>query len=166
MSYIRTVSETWKPILAYSAWASSIGSLVNTVASKIITDVFDLSDVSVDEAERIATLISEVIKMDDLFIRQPDGNAVNDRDNGTNGENADTIPMTAQFADKWLKLKYLSEVLQSNLNDIKYFWFEGELSLYFSKEEVIDLIGLSFENNAHVRQAIKEIKDKPLPEVE
>lgn len=136
------------------------------MASKIIVDIFDLSDVSVDEAERLATLISEVIKLDDLFIPQSDSNTLNARDNGTNGENAEPLPMTAQFADKWMKLNYLSEVFQSNLKDIKYFWFEGELSLYFSKEEVIDLIGLSFENNAHVRQAIKDIKDRPLPEFE
>ena len=73
--------------------------------------------------------------------------------------------MTAQFADKWMKLKFLSEVLQSNLSDIKYFWFESDLSIYFSAAEVVDLIGLSFENNANVRQAIKEIKDRPRPVV-
>jgi centromere/kinetochore protein ZW10 len=157
------VAASWKPILAYSAWASSVGSLVNTLASKIISDIFDLNDVSVDEAERLAALISEVIKLDDLFIRQPDPKA---RDNGTNGEDAEPIPMTAQFADKWMKLKYLSEVLQSNLSDIKYYWFQSELSLYFTAEEVVELIGLSFENNANVRQAIREIRERPRPMVQ
>lgn len=163
MKHIQTVAASWKPILAYSAWASSVGSLVNALASKIITDVFDLNDVSVDEAERLATLIAEVIKLDDLFIRNHDPKPGG---NGTNGDNTEPIPMTAQFADKWMKLKFLSEVLQSNLNDIKYFWFESDLSLYFTAEEVVELIGLSFENNANARQAIKEIKERPRPRVE
>jgi centromere/kinetochore protein ZW10 len=163
VKHIRTTAAAWKPILAYSAWASSVGSIVNTVASKLITDVFDLNDVSVDEAERLATIISEVIKLDDLFIRHPDLKA---RNNGTNGDNAEPIPMTAQFADKWMKLKFLSEVLQSNLTDIKFYWFESDLSLYFTAEEVVELIGLSFENNANVRQAIREIKERPRPTVE
>jgi protein transport protein DSL1/ZW10 len=74
--------------------------------------------------------------------------------------------MTAQFADKWMKLKFLSEVLQSNLSDIKFYWFDSELSLYFSADEVVELIGLSFENNANVRQAIREIRERPRPMVQ
>lgn len=158
------MAASWKPILAYSAWASSVGSLVNSVASKIIADVFDLNDVSVDEAERLATLISSVIELDDLFLPPTDPKAQKDPHNGTNG-GEDPIPMTAQFADKWMKLKFLSEVLQSNLSDIKYFWFESDLSIYFSADEVVELIGLSFENNANVRQAVKEIKERPQPRV-
>lgn len=163
VTHIRTVAAAWKPILAYSAWASSVGSLVNAVASKLITDVFDLNDVSVDEAERIATIIAKVTKFDDLFIPPSDPQG---RNNSTNGEYTEPVPMTARFADKWMKLQFLSEVLQSNLNDIKFFWFESDLSLYFTAEEVVELIGLSFENNANVRQAKREIKERPRPRVE
>jgi centromere/kinetochore protein ZW10 len=162
VKHIRTAAASWKPILAYSAWASSVGALVNGVASKIITDVFDLNDVSVDEAERLATLISRVLELDDLFLPPTDPKSQIQGNNGTNGE-GEPIPMTAQFADKWMKLNYLSEVLQSNLRDINWFWFNGELSIYFSADEVVELIGLSFENNANVRQAIREIRERPRP---
>ena len=145
----------WKQILPISALTSATGSLVNAVATKLINDVFDLSDMGVDEAERTARLIAKVTELDDLFIREPE--------KGGNQNGEDRVPMTAQFADKWMKMKFLSEVLQSNLKDIKFFWFESDLSLYFTKEEVVDLINLSFENNASVRQAIKEILQKPLP---
>lgn len=71
--------------------------------------------------------------------------------------------MTAQFADRWFKMKYLGQILSSNLNDMHYLWFESELSLYFTAEEVVDLIELSFESNARARNEIKQIRDNPHP---
>jgi centromere/kinetochore protein ZW10 len=164
LRHIRTVAASWEPILGYSVWASAVGSLVNTVAAKIISDIFDLDDVSVDGAARLASLISEVIKLDDLFL--PSTHPRSKRSNEDSEDIPDLVPMTARFADKWMKLKFLSEVLQSNLSDVKYFWFESDLSLYFTADEVVELIGLSFENNANVRQAKREIKERPRPRVE
>jgi centromere/kinetochore protein ZW10 len=77
-----------------------------------------------------------------------------------------TAPLTARFADKWLKMQYLGEVLQSNLANIRFLWFESGLSLEFTKEEVIDLIMLSFENNLQVRGLIKEIKESEIREMD
>jgi centromere/kinetochore protein ZW10 len=62
-----------------------------------------------------------------------------------------------------MKMKFLSEVLQSNLKDVKFLWFESDLSIYFTAEEVVDLINLSFESNTAVRQAIREIRESPNP---
>jgi centromere/kinetochore protein ZW10 len=163
VNYIRELAATWKPILAYSAWASSIGSLVNTVAIKMINDVFELGDIGVDEAEQLATLISSVESLDDLFLPQTDPKAPTP--DAANGD-SEPVPMTAQFADRWMKLKYLSEVLQSDLASIKYFWFKSHLSLYFTADEVVELIRLSFANNAAVRQLVKEIEGQPHPTIE
>jgi centromere/kinetochore protein ZW10 len=118
--------------------------------------VFDLTDISVDEAERAATLLTRVEQLDDLFIRKAEKGQ-------RNGTEEDDIPLTSQFADKWMKMKFLSEVLQSNLKDVKFLWFESDLSLYFTAEEVVDLINLSFESNTVVRQAIREIRENPNP---
>jgi protein transport protein DSL1/ZW10 len=151
--HIRSQAALWEKILPYSAWASATGSLVNAVATKLISDVFDLSDMSVDEAERAATLISRIELLDHLFIPK--------NENGQPSE--DETPLTSQFADKWMKMKFLSEVLQSNLKDVKFLWFESHLSFYFTAEEVVDLINLSFESNTGVRAAIREIRDSPRP---
>lgn len=40
-------------------------------------------------------------------------------------------------------------------------WVKNGLSLYFTTEEVVCLIYLSFESNAGARQAIMEIREKP-----
>ncbi|QSZ29804.1 hypothetical protein DSL72_004322 [Monilinia vaccinii-corymbosi] len=143
ISHIKQQSASWKEILPYSTWTSAVGTLVNTVATKIINDVFDLTDLGVDEAERIALLIQQVNELDSLFKTNEIGT----------------------YADNWLKMQFLSEVLQSNLKDIRFLWFESHLSLYFSKDEVRDLIELSFEDNPNSRSLIKDIKEKPLPDV-
>ena len=159
-SHIREQAALWEKILPYSAWASATGSLVNAVATKLISDIFDLTDMSVDEAERAATLISGVEALDLLFIRKSTTSSLGRPTNST--EDAE-IPLTSQFADKWMKMKFLSEVLQSNLKDVKFLWFESDLSLYFEAGEVVELINLSFESNTGVRQAIREIRENPHP---
>ncbi|PMD15693.1 centromere/kinetochore protein-like protein zw10 [Hyaloscypha hepaticicola] len=152
ISHIRTQAALWEKILPYSAWASATGSLVNAVATKLVSDIFDLTDLSVDEAERAATLLSRVELLDGLFIPK-----------SQNGQPTKKTALTPQFADKWMKMRLLTEVLQSNLVEVKYLWFESELSFDFTAEEVVDLINLSFESNAGVRAAIREIRENPYP---
>ena len=52
------------------------------------------------------------------------------------------------------------------MKDVKFLWFESDLSLYFTVEEVVDLVHLSFEKNAAVRQAVREIRENPRPREE
>ncbi|CZS94014.1 uncharacterized protein RAG0_04056 [Rhynchosporium agropyri] len=179
IKHIRTTATLWYKILPYSAWASATGSLVNAVATKLISDVFDLTDISVDEAERTATVLSHVETLDDLFL--PKHNPANAKshngtlrsrsystieldlsDRGGGGEDGE-VPLTSQFADKWMKMKFLSEVLQSNLKDVRFLWFESDLSLYFTVDEVVELVGLSFERNLAVRGLLKDIRENPYP---
>lgn len=149
ISYVRTTAASWSKILAKSAWSQAVGSLVNTVASKVVSDVMDLAGIGQDDAYNIANLIARIAELDDLFL--PPGA----------GKNA--IPSTSEYASSWLRLKYLSEVLQSNLQDVKFLWMESELSLYFTVDEVVDLIGLSFVDNARTREVVREIQGRPRP---
>ncbi|EEU44890.1 uncharacterized protein NECHADRAFT_96404 [Fusarium vanettenii 77-13-4] len=153
---IRTMAVVWKPILARSVLTQALGSLAEALATKLITDVLEMPSIGQDEAYSIAKLIATATELDDLFL--PSSLS------GTSSDNAeDEVPQTAQFAPSWLRLKYLSEVLQSNLNEVRYLWFESELSLYFSASEVVDLIEASFEANPRTRETIREIQSKPAP---
>lgn len=136
-------------MLSKSAWAQATGALLSAVAKKIILDVEDLSSLGADEAYRVANLISKIVKLDSLFLPET--------------KDQSHVPVTSQYAPNWLKLHFLSEVLQSDLRDVKYLWFESDLSLYFTAEEVVDLIELSFENNFRTREAITNIRDNPEP---
>ncbi|KAL6902458.1 hypothetical protein GGI43DRAFT_340097 [Trichoderma evansii] len=148
---IRSVAATWEPILRRSVWSQAVGSLADSLASRIISDVLEMSSIGQEEAFSIAQLIALATELDDLFI--PSKLA------GT-APVADEMPTTAQYAPSWLRLKYLGEVLQSNLNEVKFLWCDSELSLYFTVDEVIDLIHASFEDNARTRGTIKEISAK------
>ncbi|CCU77089.1 zw10/centromere/kinetochore protein zw10 [Blumeria hordei DH14] len=155
--HIRQQAALWDNILPPSARNSATGSLINTIATKLISDVFDMPDIGVDEAEHIATTLSKVEELDDLFLVSE----ILDMPEIVPYESP--IPQTSQFADQWMRMKFLSEVLQSNLKDIKFLWFESDLSLYFCADEIIELVRLSFQMNAGVRQLIKEIEDSPRP---
>ncbi|KAK0635298.1 hypothetical protein B0T17DRAFT_515873 [Bombardia bombarda] len=155
---VRAIAIAWEGILARSAWQQAVGSLADAVATKMIGDVMDLPSIGQDEAYNIANLIATVTGLDDLFL--PSRFSQQQQQQAQQG---DEIPTTAQYAPSWLRLKYLSEVLQSNLKDVRYLWVESELSLYYTAEEVVDLINLSFEDNPRTREVIREIKQKPRP---
>ncbi|KFY26992.1 hypothetical protein V493_03754 [Pseudogymnoascus sp. VKM F-4281 (FW-2241)] len=153
VAHIRTLATQWRTILSESAWSQAVGALLSTVARKMIRDVTDLTVLGADEAFRIASLIALVTKLDDLFT--PEG-ADEDPENPP-------VPTTSHYAAFWLKLHFLSEVLQSNLRDLMFLWSKSDLSLYFGAEEVVDLIELSFETNRRTREAIAEIRSEPFP---
>ncbi|KAM3458927.1 hypothetical protein MY3296_000074 [Beauveria thailandica] len=148
---IRTMASTWETILARSVWSQAIGSLVDTLATRLISDVLEMSSIGQDEAYNIAKLISAATELDDLFLPSKLSDTA---------RTEDEVPATAQYAPSWLRLKYLGEVLQSNLNEVKYLWCDSELSLYFTVDEVVDLIKASFEENARTRDTIREIRAK------
>ncbi|KAI1415337.1 hypothetical protein F5Y13DRAFT_178306 [Hypoxylon sp. FL1857] len=149
IAHVRALAAMWSTILAKSAWSQAVGSLVDTIAAKLVADVMDLAGIGQDEAYNIASLIARITELDDLFL-PPDAPK-------------DTVPATAEYASSWLRLKYLSEVLQSNLQDVRYLWMESELSLYFTVDEVIELIRLSFVDNARTREVVREIEANPQP---
>jgi centromere/kinetochore protein ZW10 len=169
VAHIRGLSKEWKGILSRSAWAQAIGSLLYSLANKIILDVMDLPALGADEAYRVAGLIAGVVKLDDLFLPslfEEDLTAAEAEANSvakSKSSEEEEVPMTSQYVSNWLKLNFLSEVLQSDLKDLKYLWFESDLSLYFTAQEIVDLIELSFEMNHRTRDAIREIQGNKTP---
>lgn len=159
---VRTLATTWEGILARSVWYQAVGSLVDAISLKIISDVMEAPSVSQDDAYNIAKLIASVTELDDLFL--PSRAVGPGRGRADEAENE--APQTMAYAPSWMRLKYLSEVLQSNLRDVRFLWLESELSLFFAVGEVVDLINLSFEDNARTREVIREITGNPHPRQE
>ncbi|KAG9250246.1 uncharacterized protein F5Z01DRAFT_378227 [Emericellopsis atlantica] len=151
---IRDMASTWERILMRSVWLQAVGSLTESLATKLITDVLEMSDIGASDSYSIAKAISTATELDDLFLPS--------RLFGT-PSSAEEVPTTAEFAPSWLRLKFLSEVLQSNLKDVRFLWLESDLSLYFTLNEVVDLIEASFEANPQRRETIREIQSHPSP---
>lgn len=148
VTLIMAAAESWKLILSKAAWAQAVGSLISTVARKIILDVQDLPSLSTQETTQIADLIAKLDELNSLFVPENDKYGV---------------PTTAQWTPGWLKLQFLSQMLQSNLKEIVYMWQESDLSVYFEAKDVLDLIELSFEPSERRREAMFNIKSSPKP---
>jgi centromere/kinetochore protein ZW10 len=169
ITHILKTSPLWKGILPLSAWASAIGALVNAVAKKIIADVFDRDDLGADETTNITELITKVSSLNDLFVFEPA--APNGRKNSLtlksrkpslDGAMPVGPTLTHRFADKWMKMCMLGEVLDANLMKIEDLWFRDELSLDFNRDEVVDLIKMCFEDNTQARALCRKIQLGPI----
>ena len=147
---LREVHRQWKPVLSRSALLQSIGSLLSTVINKIILDIEDMSDISEPESQHLTSFCERISALEDLFL--PDQPAELDI------QAEAPMPRTAVYTPHWLKFRYLANILESSLVDIKYLWTEAELSLEFSADEVIDLIEALFADSEHRRRAIGEIR--------
>jgi centromere/kinetochore protein ZW10 len=72
-----------------------------------------------------------------------------------NGEKRSLVHV---YTPGWLRFRYLGEVLEASLADIKFLWLEGELSFEFEVEEIIELIEALFAESEHRRAAIRELR--------
>lgn len=143
---LRTVAAEWKPILSHSALLQSMGSLLSTVANKILIDVLDLGDISEAESTRLRELCDKIATLSDLFTEQ------------SGAEDAQKSDMTAIYTPDWFRFQYLGEILEGNLADIRYMWQEEGLKLEFQAGEVIELVEALFADSDRRRQAIAEIR--------
>ncbi|OAP55748.1 hypothetical protein AYL99_09900 [Fonsecaea erecta] len=150
---IRTLHRDWKPILSTSALMQSIGSLVTMVITKVISSIEEMDDISEPESRRLTAFCQQIASLEDLFLSTPPAAANPDQPHGD-----PPIPMVAVYVSNWLRFQYLINILESSLVDIKYLWTEGELSLEFSADEVVDLIKALFAESAHRRTAIAAIR--------
>ena len=146
---LRTLYAQWKPILSTSALMQSLGSLVTMVISKVISSIEEMDDISESESQRLTAFCQQIATLEDLFLCTPPTSSTADQG---------VVPMAAVYVANWLRFQYLINILESSLVDIKFLWTEGELSLEFSADEVVDLIKALFAESAHRRGAIAAIK--------
>ncbi|QIW96852.1 hypothetical protein AMS68_002370 [Peltaster fructicola] len=141
---LHDVHREWKSILGHNALLQSLGQLLSGVTGKMITDIEDLGDIGEADSRELKGLCERLSVVKALFAQQQ-----------ADGELRD---MTFIYCPNWLKFQYLAEILESSLADIKYLWNDGELSLEFSSEEVIDLIKALFAESEHRRKLIGDLR--------
>jgi protein transport protein DSL1/ZW10 len=147
---IRDLNAEWKGVLMRSALLQTLGSLLSTVTERILVDVEDLGDISEAQSQKLVELCKKVSELENLFLNDPSpGQAL---------DVIEVVPETGLYCRNWFKFQYLSTILEGSLADIKYMWSEGELSLEFGAEEVVDLIEALFSDSEHRRRAIGEIR--------
>lgn len=151
---LRTLYRQWKDVLSHSALLQSLGSLLSSITNKVIVDIEDMSDISEPESQQLTAYCNRIATLEDLF--SPEEQALNPEQN----TEQKSIPLTAVYAPHWLKFRYLANILESSLIDIKYLWTEGELGLEFDTEELVDLVVALFADSPHRRTAVAEIRGR------
>ena len=151
---LRYLNQEWKGVLSHSVLLQSLGSLLSTITNKLIVDIEDMSDISEPESQQLAAYCNRITALEDLFLPSRDASSAG----GT--ERQAHMPLTALYAPHWFKFRYLANILESSLIDIKYLWTEGELGLEFDTEELVDLILALFADSPHRRNAIAEIRGR------
>lgn len=141
---ISDVKRQWQNVLSQSALLQSLGSLVSTALTKFINDVEDMSDIAEEESKKLHSYCVSLATLAQHFQSTDD-----------NGEIRDMVSI---YTPNWFKFQYLSEILDSSLADIKYFWTDGGLRLELEGEEVVGLIEALFAPSDHRRRAIAEIR--------
>lgn len=141
---IGDVKRQWQNILSHSALLQSLGSLVSAVLTKFVNDVEEMSDIAEDESRKLHGYCVSLATLAQYFQARDD-----------NGETQDMVSI---YTPNWFKFQYLSEILDSSLADIKYFWTDGELKLEMEADEVVSLIEALFAPSDHRRRAISEIR--------
>ncbi|KAH9878505.1 hypothetical protein IAQ61_001777 [Plenodomus lingam] len=141
---ISEVKRQWQNILSHSALLQSLGSLVSATLTKFINDVEEMSDIAEDESRKLHSCCVSLASLSQHFQTQDDS--------------GETREMVSIYTPAWFKFQYLSEILDSSLADIKYFWTDGELKLEMEAEEVVGLIEALFAPSDHRRRAIAEIR--------
>ena len=153
---LRELDKQWRSVLSHSALLQSLGSLLSTVTNKIIIDIEEMSDISEPESQQLTTYCNRIAALEDLFLPTKE-QAPNINPTAGNDEQ-EPIPLTALYVPHWLKFRYLANILESSLVDIKYLWTEGELGLEFDTDELVDLIKALFADSPHRRNAVAEIR--------
>lgn len=141
---IEDVRRQWQDVLSHGALLQSLGSLVSTALTKFLNDVEDMSDIAEDESKKLHGYCVSLATLAQQF--------------QTDGGHGELRDMASIYIPNWFKFQYLSEILDSTLADIKYFWTDGELKLEMEAEEVVSLIEALFAPSDHRRRAIAEIR--------
>lgn len=154
---LRAAHARWRPVLSRSALLQSVGSLLATVVEKMIVDVEDMADISERESQALAGYCARISRLEDLFLPEEEEEGKGEGE-GEGEEQERPFSLVAGYTPHWFKFQYLANVIESSLVDIKFLWTQGELSLEFEAEEVVDLIEALFADSEHRRRAIAEIR--------
>ncbi|EPS43053.1 hypothetical protein H072_2917 [Dactylellina haptotyla CBS 200.50] len=140
---LQGIEMQWRDTLSRSALSQSLGSLLNTIIRKFISDVEDLGDISADASAKLSSYVTDIGRLESLF-RMPD-------------QPKDALPMTAVYCEQWLKFQYLGNILDSSMAEIMDLWRDGAL-VDFETDELMDLIRALFADGEKRSQVLDELR--------
>lgn len=147
---LKRLGKVWQDVLPVNIFCKSMGTLLNTAISEMISKIMMLVDISTEDGERLHTLCQTIIEEGSLvFTPLPDENK--------NRKYQEEVPV---YVKKWMTFKELSVVLHASLQEIVDRWAEGKgpLAQEFSSNEMKSLIRALFQNTERRAIALTKIK--------
>uniref|UniRef100_A0AAR2M0K5 Centromere/kinetochore protein zw10 homolog n=1 Tax=Pygocentrus nattereri TaxID=42514 RepID=A0AAR2M0K5_PYGNA len=147
---LKRLGKVWQDVLPVNIYCKSMGTLLNTAISELITKIMMLEDISTEDGERLHTLCQTILEEGPLvFTPLPEENK--------NKKYQEEVPV---YVKKWLTFKELSIVLHASLQEIVDRWAEGKgpLAQEFSSSEMKSLIRALFQNTDRRAIALTKIK--------
>ncbi|KAK8844568.1 hypothetical protein IAR55_006415 [Kwoniella newhampshirensis] len=124
---LESLSRVTKPVLPRSKRLEMLEYLVTAFITRISEDILSLDDITEVESNRLTELLRLVYPLENLFSDDGKGSIVG-------------------HVRGWLKLCYISEVLQANLVDITYLLDQGAL-VDFTVPELTSLVRALFASS-------------------
>uniref|UniRef100_A0A4W4EB59 Centromere/kinetochore protein zw10 homolog n=1 Tax=Electrophorus electricus TaxID=8005 RepID=A0A4W4EB59_ELEEL len=147
---LKRLGKVWQDVLPVNIYCKSMGTLLNTAISELMTKIMMLEDISTEDGERLHTLCQTIIEEGPLvFTPWPEETK--------NKKYQEEVPI---YVKKWMTFKELSIVLQASLQEIVDRWAEGKgpLAQEFSSNEMKSLIRALFQNTDRRALALNKIK--------
>ncbi|XP_026989883.2 centromere/kinetochore protein zw10 homolog [Tachysurus fulvidraco] len=147
---LKRLGKVWQDVLPVNIYCKSMGTLLNTAISELISKIKMLEDISTEDGERLHTLCQTIIEEGPLvFTPLPE--------ESKNRKYQEEVPV---YVKKWMTFKELSIVLQASLQEIVDRWAEGKgpLAQEFSSNEMKSLIRALFQNTDRRAVALTKIK--------
>ncbi|KAG5517832.1 hypothetical protein PMAC_000286 [Pneumocystis sp. 'macacae'] len=135
------LSELWRQILSREALFESIGQLLESAVSYIITAIKNISDISEEESKQLSKLCNQFAQVEDIFVTKKQ-----------------ELPITPTYVPSWLKFRYLAEILEASMHDVMYLYNSGAL-IDFEKEEIISLLKTLFAETPCRTENISKIRN-------
>lgn len=147
---VRLLEDKWRGVLSQRALWTVLGSLLATVCGKVLSDVGDMSDISDPESRKLAGLMGEVARLEDLFLPPPP----------PGGEEGSAVPCTAVYCGNWLKFRYLESIMECTMIELLEMYNAGQLE-EFEREELEELVRALFADTENRRRCLESIRRGP-----
>eukprot|EP00898_Chlorokybus_atmophyticus_P000233 jgi/Chlat1/120/Chrsp1S03218 len=144
------LKNVWQQVLYRGTLLEALAAMVETVASRLVTEILALQDMSVDEDEQLRKLLQLFMECSDLFAPEEEsaGEAAGEMDHVSIG---DLVP-------HWKQLKLLAEMLDMGLVAITEAWENGTVrACGFTAEQTSKLVRAIFSDTQLRRDCLRRI---------
>jgi centromere/kinetochore protein ZW10 len=136
---LREIHSTWSTVLSKSALFQSIGMLLNTIVTKLVNDIEDLSDISEPESVRLAKYCGDIMGLEEeLFMK---------------------VGMAQIYCTTWTKFVFVRRILESSMVQIMgMVRDDGILKNVLTAEEIVELVKALFAESEIRKQCIDYVR--------